>query len=155
MANINCGAMVKCKGGCNVAYKAPQCETELKPAMCTGDVNCQGSCKSRADLNAQCTPPSATFVFTGTSDDLTKLQAVLQDDFPKIWLAAKTQGPLAVQATANFVETGRAVATSAATLSGKAIACAGAAASAAVSASVSVSVSVNASASVSSSCGKS
>jgi hypothetical protein len=151
--NVNCGAMVKCKGGCTVAYKAPQCETELKPPMCTGDASCQGSCKSRADLTAKCDPPVATFVFSGNSDDLAKLKAVIETDLPKIWLVAKTQGPLAVKATLNFADTGQAVVTTAATLGGKAIACAGAAASAAISASVSVSVSVQASASVSTSCG--
>jgi len=153
MSSINCGANVSCKGGCSVAYTAPKCEAALKPPMCMGDASCQASCSGRAELKAQCKPATVKFSFTGDSADLVKLKAAIETNLPKIWLAAKTQGPIAVKAAGRVVDAGAGAVSAAATFGGKAIACAGAAASATVSASASVSVSVQASASVSTSCG--
>jgi hypothetical protein len=153
MSSINCGAMVNCKGGCSVAYKAPKCEATLKPPMCTGDASCQASCSGRAELKAECKPATVKFIFTGDSADLVTLKTAIETNLPKIWLAAKTRGPIAAAAATRVVNAGAAAASAAATFGGKAIACVGAAASATVSASASVSVSVQASASVSTSCG--
>jgi len=152
-STVMCGAMVNCRGGCSVAYTAPKCETKLMPPVCMGDANCQTNCSGRAELKAQCTPATVKFMFTGTSPDLVKLQAAIEADLPKIWLAAKTEGPLLKEAGINVFNTGSAVVSASASLGGKAIACVGAAAKATVTASASVSVSVMASASVSSSCG--
>ncbi len=154
-AMVNCGAMVNCKGGCSVMYTAPKCETELTPAMCSGDVSCQGSCTSRAEVNATCTPPSAQFIFTTSSPDLDLLKAALEANMPKIWLAFKTEGPLAVKAAAHVVTAGTAAAQAAGSFGGKAVACATASVTAAASASASVNVSFQASASVSGSAGAS
>jgi len=152
-AMVNCGANVNCKGGCSVMYTAPKCETELTPPTCMGDASCQASCKSSGELKATCSPPSAKFVITGTADaDLVKLQASVEKNLPAIWLAAQTQGKLAVKAAGNVVATGAAAVSVAGSLGGKAIACAGASVSAAAKASASVNVSVQASASVSTSC---
>ncbi len=154
-AMVNCGAMVNCKGGCSVMYTAPKCETELTPPMCMGDASCQGSCSSRAEVNATCTPPTAEFIFTGTSPDLDMLKAALEANMPKVWLAFKTEGPLAVKAAANVVTAGTAAAQAAGSFGGKAVACATASVTAAAKASASVNVSVQASASVSTSAGAS
>jgi hypothetical protein len=134
-------------------YTAPKCEGTLTPPMCMGDARCQGSCTGRANLTATCKPATVKFTFTGTSDDLVKLQGAIEANLPKIWVAAKTKGPLAVEAGAKVVAAGAGAAEAAASFGGKAIACAGVAVSAMVSASASVSVSVMASASVSTSCG--
>ena len=152
-ANINCGANVSCKGGCTVAYTAPKCEGELTPPKCQGDANCQASCSSHASVHATCTQPTVSITMSGTTDDLVKLKAALDADLPKLWLAAKTQGALALKGTAKLATTGAAVVSSAASIGGKAVACVAVAAQASVKAQASVSVSVQASASVSGSAG--
>jgi hypothetical protein len=150
---VNCGAEVNCKGGCAGAYTAPKCETELTPPVCTGDTNCQASCSARASANAQCTPPTVTlFANVDATGDVAKLKATVEANLPKILLAAKTKGQLAVRALQKVSATGQAVIDGASTLGGKAIACAGTAATASAKAAASMSVSVSASASVSSSC---
>jgi hypothetical protein len=153
MANIKCGAMVSCKGGCTTTYTAPKCEAELTPPMCSGDASCNASCSGRASVQATCTKPTVKVVYAATSDDLVKLKTVLEANLPAIWLAAKTQGDLALKAAVKVKDTGTAAISGAASASGKAIACVGAAAKASIAASASVSVSVMASASVSTSAG--
>jgi hypothetical protein len=152
-ANVKCGAMVSCKGGCTTSYTAPKCNAELKPPMCMGDASCQASCSGRAQVKAQCTKPTVKVVYSASSDDLVKLKTVLEANLPAIWLAAKTQRQLALNAAVKVKDTGSAAISGAASASGKAIACVGAAAQASVAASASVSVSVMASASVSASAG--
>jgi len=152
-ANIKCGAMVSCKGGCTTTYKEPKCTGELTPAMCSGDASCNASCSGRAEVKATCTKPTVKVVYSASSDDLVKLKTVLEANLPGIWLAAKTQGQLALKASGKVAATGQAAITGAANASGKAIACVAAAAQASVQASASVNVSVMASASVSTSAG--
>jgi hypothetical protein len=152
-ANVKCGAMVSCKGGCTTTYKEPKCTAELKPPTCSGDASCQASCSGKAQVKATCTPPTVKVVYSASSDDLAKLKTALEAHLPGIWLAAKTQGQLALKAAGKVASTGQAAISGAATASGKAIACVGAAAQASVQASASVNVSVMASASVSTSAG--
>ncbi len=149
-AHVQCGANVDCKGGCTASYAAPKCETELTPPVCTGDPNCQTSCSAQASANAHCTEPSVTLICNvDANGDIAKLKATLEANLPKILLAAKTKGQLAMRALQKVSATGQVVVKSASSLGGKAIACAGTAASASAKAAASVSVSVNASASVS------
>jgi hypothetical protein len=154
-ANINCGANVNCKGGCSAAYTAPRCETELRPPACAGDANCQAGCSARAQLAAQCAPPTVDVLVIGSAPAILNLRVVLEANLPRLWLAAQTQGHLAANGAAKLAATGPAVVSSAASLGGKAVACVAVAASSTASASASVSVSVSASASVSGSAGAS
>ena len=89
---------------------------------------------------------------TTVSPKIGALKAAIEANFPKLVLAAKTQGPLVFRAVEEMAVSGSAVVRSSATLSGKAVACSAVAAQAAVSASVTMSVSVQASAKVESSC---
>ena len=148
-ANVKCGAMVSCKGGCTTTYKEPKCEAELTPPMCSGDANCNASCSGRAEVTATCTKPTVKVVYTASSDDLLKLKGLLETNLPAIYLAAKTQGELALKAAGKLATTGEAAVLAVGTAGGKAFACVGAAAKASVDASISVRVSVMASASVS------
>jgi hypothetical protein len=149
-----CGANVSCKGGCSVAVTAPKCEGQLTAPKCDIDANCEASCQGHAEINASCSPPVTTFECTaGASADVTSLATTLKAHLPALLEIVSTQGPLLVQAGANLVTAGGAIAGNVATLSGKAFACAGVAASAAVTASASINVSVTASVSVSGSCG--
>lgn len=149
-AMVNCGANVNCTGGCSVAYTAPQCEGKLTPPMCNVDANCEASCQSQAEFQATCTPPTVSLNCTGmVTTQITTLVMTLQKNLPPIFLAAKTQGQLALDAAKATASAGANVVGNVGNLGGKAIACATVAAKAAVSASASVNVSVMASASVS------
>lgn len=152
-AAVNCGANVRCKGGCSVMLKEPKCETELKPPVCTGDTSCQTSCAARASASAECTPPTVTLVAnTDVSADVAKLKATLEANLPALLLSAKTKGQLALRALDKVSSTGQAVISASAKLGGKDVACATRAASESLKASASMSVSVKASANVNSSC---
>jgi hypothetical protein len=152
---IACGASATCKGGCTGTYTAPKCETELKalPPQCNVDANCQASCSSRARCNVKCEQPRVLLIAdTRVSPKVEALKLAIEANFPKLVLAAKTQGPLVFRAVEEMAVSGTAVVRSSATLSGKAVACSAVAAQAAVSASVTMSVSVEASAKVETSC---
>src|SRR5262249_48023980 len=134
-ANVMCGAMVNCKGGCSVAYKAPQCETKLNPPSCNVDAHCEASCQSHAEFKAKCTPPTVSLERDGSVS--TGLQAVIttvQKNLPPLILAVQSQGKLAVDAATSVVTSGAAVVSGLGNASGKALACAEAAASASVTA---------------------
>jgi hypothetical protein len=151
---ISCGAMATCRGGCSVMVTAPTCEGQITPAMCNASANCQASCESHASLTATCTPPTAQLECdAGASASVQALVTTLSTNLPPIITAVQTQGPLALQATANLAATGKSVAEDLGSVGGKAIACSGVALSAAASATVSINVSVQASASVSASAG--
>jgi hypothetical protein len=152
---IACGASATCKGGCTGTYTAPKCETELRalPPQCNVDASCQASCSSRARCNVHCEKPRVILIAdTSASPKIAALKAAIEVNFPKLVLAARTQGPLVLHAVEEMAVSGTAVVRSSATLSGKAVACAAVAAQAAVSASATISVSVQASAKVESSC---
>jgi hypothetical protein len=152
-AHVQCGADVSCKGGCMGTATQPKCETELIPPVCTGDTNCQTSCSAQASAKVTCTPHRLQLVFNvDATDDLAKLKTTIEANLPIIMLNAKTKGQLVKRAIEKVSAAGQAVITSASSLGGKAIACAGTAAEASIKASASVSISVSASASVSSSC---
>jgi hypothetical protein len=153
-AMINCGAMVNCRGGCSVAYKAPKCEGSIMPGMCSASASCKASCQSSAEVQAMCTPPSANLECSASaSSDVTALVATLKTNLPAILAGLQTQGKLALDAAAQVKATGVTVVQNVTSLGGKAFVCATAAADASVKATASVSVSFNASAMVSGSCG--
>ena len=150
-AAMNCGANVRCRGGCSATLSAPECETELTPPVCSGDTDCQTSCAGQASAKAQCSPPTVTLVANvDATPDVAKLKATLEANLPSILLAAKTKGQLAVRALQKVSATGQAVVQASNSLGGKDLACAVTAASASVNAATSMNVSVNASANVSS-----
>jgi hypothetical protein len=153
MANVMCGANVRCKGGCSTMGTLPQCESDVTPPMCNVDAKCQASCQGRAEAQASCTPPAATFdCGASASGDLQKLATTLQTNLPAI-LGVLEQAPLALEAAAHVVTTGADVVSAAGSLGAKSLVCATTAASAGLSAQASLTVSVSASASVSTSCG--
>lgn len=153
-AMVSCGGSVNCKGGCSVAYTAPECEAKLTPPSCNVDANCEASCQSQAEFQATCSPPSVTLnCDASASAGVTAIVTTVQKNFPALILAAKTQGQLALDAAQATVKAGANVVANVGSLGGKAIACAQAAATASVSASASVNVSVMASASASASTG--
>jgi hypothetical protein len=153
-AMVNCGAKVNCRGGCSVAYKAPQCETTVTPPSCKVTKTCESSCTSSVEAKAQCTPPGVSLECNGTvSADVQTVIDTVKKNLPSIILLVQTQGKLVQDAASQVVATGKVVADQVTSLGGKAIACAGKAVQADADASASLNVSVMASASVSGSCG--
>jgi len=57
-------------------------------------------------LKAECKPATVKFTFTGDSADLVTLKAAIETNLPKIWLAAKTRGRIAVAAAGRVVTAG-------------------------------------------------
>jgi hypothetical protein len=152
-AAMNCGANVRCKGGCTTTYTEPVCETELTPPVCTGNTECQTSCSARASAAAECSPPSVTLVTdVDVSEDVAKLKATLEAHLPNILLAARAKGQLALRAIESVADAGESVVKASAKLGVKDVACAGTAATASARAAVSMGISVNASVKVTSSC---
>lgn len=152
-ASLNCGTNVACKGGCSGTPTEPKCETELNPPVCTSDPNCESSCSAHASAKVICTPLTVTLACNvDLTGDLAKLKTTVEANLPNILVNAKTKGPLIVRALEKVSAAGQAVITSAGSLGGKTVACAGTAAEASLKASASVSVSVSASASVGTSC---
>jgi hypothetical protein len=154
-SGVSCGASATCRGGCTGTFTAPKCETELKalPPECHADATCQVSCSSRAQASAHCTQPKVTLVANVTaSAKIPALKAAIETNFPKLVMAARTEGPIIQKAVANMAASGSAVVNSSSTLGAKSIACAATAAEVAASASVSVNVSVKGSAKVHDSC---
>ncbi len=153
-AQVNCGAKVNCRGGCSVAYKAPQCETTVTPPSCKVSKTCESSCTSSVEAKAKCTPPGASLECNGTvSADVQAVVDTVKKNMPAIILLVQTQGKLVLDAANQVVTTGKVVADQVTSLGGKAIACAGKAVQVDADASASLNVSVQASASVSGSCG--
>jgi hypothetical protein len=151
---VSCGAMATCRGACSVMVTAPTCEGQITPPACNASANCQASCESHASLTAACTPPTVQLECgASASGSLQTLVTTLSKNLPAIISAVQTQGPLALQATANLATTGSSVVQDLGSASGKALACAEAAATAGVSATASITVTVQASASVSTSAG--
>jgi hypothetical protein len=138
-----------CKGGCSIAYKAPQCEGELKPPSCDINAECKGGCNAQGQLDAECTPPKIKVTVTGGANG--NLAATLEANLPEIFLAFKVQGGLFLDAAAYVAETAVDVAGAVITIPACVLVFGADLATkfgASVEASVSVSVSVEASASV-------
>jgi len=152
---VTCGATATCRGGCTGTATAPKCETELKPLPpeCHADTTCQTSCSSRARANMHCEEPRVVLIANvSASPRITALKGAIEANFPKLVLAAKTQGPLLVKAVQDVAATGSVVLNNANSLGGKSVACAAAAGQVAASASVTVNVTVQGSSKVESSC---
>jgi hypothetical protein len=153
-AKVMCGANVNCRGGCDVAYVAPKCETTVTPPNCTVSETCKASCTSNVEEKAVCTQPGASLECSGTiSSDLQAVMDTVKKNLPSIVLLVQTQSKLVLDAANQVATTGQVVGNEVTSLGGKAISCAGKAVSADVDATASLNVSVNASAKVSGSCG--
>jgi hypothetical protein len=96
-AMVECGAEVKCKGGCDGDFTAPSCEGELNPPECNLDADCQAGCEGQASFKAECTPPSVVIQGEGSAE----LVATLEANLPVI-LNLKTKAELAVTAAGDI-----------------------------------------------------
>jgi hypothetical protein len=150
-----CGATATCRGGCSGTMSAPKCETELHqlPAECHVDANCEAGCSAQARSNMHCSQPKVVLAAdVNVSARIAPLKAAIEANLPKLFLAAKTEGPVVLKAVQDLAASGSAVANSASTLGAKSVACTGTAVQAAASASVTMDVSVKGSTKVHGSC---
>jgi hypothetical protein len=154
-AGMACGATATCRGGCTGTISEPKCETELHqlPPECHVDANCEAGCSAQAQSNMHCTEPRVVLAGDVTvSPRVAVLKAAVEANLPKLFLAARTEGPVVLKAVQELSTSGTAVLDGASNLGGKSLACVGAAAQAAASASVSMDVSVKGSGKVHGSC---
>jgi hypothetical protein len=154
-AGVACGASATCRGGCTGKISAPQCETELHqlPPECHVDATCEGGCSAQARSNMHCTDPKVVLAAdVNASPRVEALKAAIEADLPKLFLAAKTEGPVVLKAVQDLSSSGTKVANGVLSLSGKSVACAGAATRAAAAATLTMDVSVKGSAKVHGSC---
>jgi hypothetical protein len=152
---ISCGASASCRGGCTGEYTAPKCETELKrlPPECHADTHCEVSCSSRARSHLQCSEPKVTLLTdVRVSVKVNALKAAVEANFPKLVLAARTQGPIVQKALKDMGDSAKAFANSQANVSAKSAACAAAAGQVSANAFASIDISVRGSAKVHDSC---
>lgn len=154
-AGVKCGANVTCKGGCTGTYTEPQCETELKPSVCTTDTICQTSCSAQAVAKTVCTGPHANLrCDVSASEDVAKLKATLDANLPAIFIVAKAKGKLIADALDKVQASGQAVIDSTGKAGSKSFACATVAAAAAVQSYATATITLNAAANVRTSCSK-
>lgn len=152
---ISCGASATCRGGCTGEYTAPKCETELKqlPPECHADAHCAVSCSSRARSHVQCTEPKVTlFADVRVSAKVSVLKEAIEANFPRLVLAARTEGPIVQKALKDMGDAAKAFANSDSNLSAKSAACLGATGQVTADAYASIDVSVTGSAKVHGSC---
>jgi hypothetical protein len=152
---VACGATATCRGGCTGTISEPKCETELHqlPPECHVDVNCEAGCSAQARSHMHCSEPKVVLAGDVTvSPRVAVLKAAVEANLPKLFLAAKTEGPVVLKAVQDLSASGTAVANRASKLGGKSLACAGTAAQVAASASVTMDVSVKGSSKVHGSC---
>lgn len=134
---IECGADIRCKGGCEATYTAPACETHCTPPKCTVSTSCWESCTSRTEAKTVC-EPSRLEIYADVSvhADVQKLVTTLNANLSVLAETADVKGKIAANACERLVTAGNAVVNGTSKVDVKAYSCAGAAAKkAAVSAS--------------------
>jgi hypothetical protein len=147
---VMCGAEARCKGGCSVQGREPQCEAALEPPACEGNaqVDCNAACDAKGTLEVQCDRDDVEVQVTVVGDAQADFVATLEAQLPTLVLAAR-RGALALESVGQL-GADVAAAGSAAGSCGLGLAAQFAlSATAAVQASASVSVSFQASANVS------
>lgn len=93
--NVECGAEVRCRGGCTVEGQAPRCETEIEPPECDIEADCQAGCDGQASFEAECYPPEVLIIASGGVDPEAFI-ATLEANLPSIYNAFEVYGPLIV-----------------------------------------------------------
>jgi hypothetical protein len=136
----------ECKGGCNVDFKEPKCDVDARAP--SADARCEGTCKARADITAQCTEPRVKINANVNAGELGKLVATLERNLPMLVKAQIAYGQRIGADVDVLVRTGVELPSAMGRVSTKAGACLAAAANATVAAQASLRVSVQASASV-------
>jgi hypothetical protein len=97
-ADLECGASVRCRGGCTTDYQAPRCETTIEEPVCNVDADCNAGCQGQASFEATCTEPEVLVVVTGDVDE--DFVSTMTENFPAIYNAFVTYGPTILEQAA-------------------------------------------------------
>lgn len=146
---VQCGANVRCLGGCTASFTDPECVTEFTPPKCKLVQECHDSCSTNVVTHAKCDPPTVdVFANVEVSADVKPLIATLKANLPPLITAADLHGKLMLDAGQQLASSGQTLSGRVGDLDGKSLACAAKASTTAASAVANVNVSVQASAQV-------
>lgn len=146
---VQCGANVRCTGGCSGSYTSPVCTTQYTPPKCTVDQDCLAACHAKVVEDAVCDPTQVdVFANVDASPDVAKLVQTLKKNLPPLFDAANQQGKLVLAAAGRLGDSGHSLSDNVENLDGKSLACLGAASTAVGKEIGSLDVSVNASVNV-------
>jgi hypothetical protein len=152
-AGIECGASVRCKGGCEAQYTEPVCETHCTPPKCTVSTACWDSCTSRVEAKTVCEPTRVLLTANANVHvDVQKLVTTVNANLGVLVDAAEIKGKLAVDACDRLVSAGGQVVKSTNLVDLQARSCAGVAVKKAANAAGHMHASVNGSAAVVGAC---
>jgi hypothetical protein len=150
---ISCGASASCRGGCTGEYTAPKCETELSGFRPNATPILTASVLQHAGAVHVSTAPTVNLLTdVRVSAKVSILKEAVEANFPKLVLAARTQGPIVQKALKDMGDAASAFANTQSNLTGKSAACAAAAGQVTATAFASIDVSVKGSAKVHDSC---
>ena len=125
---VECGANVRCKGGCEGTYTEPTCTTDFKPGPCHVDQGCLDSCVAKAESHVVCDPTKVElFADVSVHADVKKLVDTCNANLPVLVAAADVDGKLVVSAAERLSTSGQAVLSAHADLNGKSAGCVAAA----------------------------
>jgi hypothetical protein len=125
-AGINCGATVRCTGGCTGTATEPVCTTEFKPPTCDFDEDCHAACSAKVVQNAKCDPTSIrVFVNISATPQIKAVVDTLEANLPDLFSAANRKGKLLLNAAGRLGVAGDSLDSRIADLDGKSLACLG------------------------------
>jgi hypothetical protein len=147
-APVQCGASVRCSGGCTGTFTDPVCTASYMPPSCMVDPSCIEACAADVAANAVCDPTQVeVFVDLVTSPELEPVVATLEANLPALIDAAELRGRVILAATEQLATVGEDLSGRLEELDGKSLACVGVAgghiARAVQSATISVDASVD------------
>ena len=144
---VQCGADVRCVGGCSGSFTAPECTTQFNPPTCTIKQECHDSCTAKVTAHAVCDPPIVSvFADVQTDADVQPLIDTLKANLPPLITAAELHGKLLVDAGTRLATSGETLSGRVGDLDGKSLACAAKASTSSADVLAAVNVSVDASA---------
>lgn len=144
-SGVNCGASVRCTGGCTGTASDPVCTTTFKPPVCDIDEDCHAACSAKVAEDAKCDPPTVRiFANVEATPEVKALVDTLQANLPDLFSAANVKGKLLLNAARRLGDAGDSLDTRIDDLDGKSLACLGKASTAVGQTIGSVDVSVNA-----------
>jgi len=121
---IECGASVRCRGGCRGEISEPTCTTEYLPPKCETDTACYESCATQATEDAVCDPTQITVLLdTSGNPELKPLADTLEKHLSIFYDTARSEGLLIKSASERMAAAGRVLLDKVEDLDGKSLAC--------------------------------
>ena len=125
-AGVECGADVRCRGGCTGEIQAPTCATEYAPPSCDIDTACYQACATEAAKAAECDPTTVEILVEAEGDveaDVSDVVDTLETNLPVLFRTVEAQGKLIKSASERMAMAGGGLADNVEHFNGKAVAC--------------------------------